>query len=135
MPAPAPYPNPSDKGNLKKWVKKHLQALGPTLANLSGKAAAALPGIIGSKYCLLAPKYLRKDCNLACGELWAMAIAMGTLLLVAARDWLTTHIQNATRPSAIPPLTKASFLLHGPLPLVVASLLRAAPLHFATQHG
>ena len=44
MPAPAPSPKPSDKGNLKEWVKKHLQAL----ASLAGKAAAVLPGIIGS---------------------------------------------------------------------------------------
>ena len=29
-------------------VKKHLQALGRALANLAGKAAAALPGIIGT---------------------------------------------------------------------------------------
>ena len=44
VPAPAPSPKPSDKDNLKEWVKKHPQAL----ANLAGKAAAALPVIIGS---------------------------------------------------------------------------------------
>ena len=48
VPAPAPSPKPSDKGNLKEWVKKHIQALGRALANLAGKAAAALPGTIGS---------------------------------------------------------------------------------------
>ena len=48
VPAPAPSSKPSDKGNFKEWVKKHLQALGRALANLAGKAAAALPGIIGS---------------------------------------------------------------------------------------
>jgi hypothetical protein len=35
---------PKDKGGIKEWVKK----LGKLLANLAGKAAAALPGIIGS---------------------------------------------------------------------------------------
>ena len=48
VPVPAPSPKPSDKGNLKEWVKKHLQVLGRALANSADKAAAALPGIIGS---------------------------------------------------------------------------------------
>ena len=46
--APAPAPKPPDKSGLKEWIKKHLQALGRALANLAGKAAAALSGIIGS---------------------------------------------------------------------------------------
>ena len=46
--SPSPAPKPSDKGGVKEWIKKHLQALGRALANLAGKAAAALPGIIGS---------------------------------------------------------------------------------------
>ena len=45
---PSLAPKPSHKGGVKEWVNKHLQALGPALANLAGKAAAALPGIIGS---------------------------------------------------------------------------------------
>ena len=44
---PTPTP-PADKAGLKEWAKKHLQALGRMLAQLAGKAAAALPGIIGS---------------------------------------------------------------------------------------
>ena len=47
-PVPSPAPKPSDKGGVKEWIKKHLQALGRALANLAGKAAAALPRIIGS---------------------------------------------------------------------------------------
>ena len=47
-PVPSPAPKPSDKGGVKEWIKKHLQALGRALANLAGKAAAAQPGIIGS---------------------------------------------------------------------------------------
>ena len=46
--APAPAPKPPDKSGLKEWVNKHLQARGHALANLAGKAAAGLPGIIGS---------------------------------------------------------------------------------------
>ena len=38
---------PSDKGGLKEWVKKTLQSLARALAKLAGKAAAALPCIIG----------------------------------------------------------------------------------------
>ena len=45
---PSPPPAPSDKGGLREWVKKHLKSLGRLLARLAGKAAAALPGIIGS---------------------------------------------------------------------------------------
>ena len=45
--APAPAPKPPDMSGLKELVKQHLQALGRTLDNLDGKAAAALPGIIG----------------------------------------------------------------------------------------
>ena len=44
---PTPTP-PADKAGLKEWAKKHLQALGRMLAELARKAAAALPGIIGS---------------------------------------------------------------------------------------
>ena len=46
--APTPAPKPPNKSGLEDWVKKHLQALGRALANLAGKAVAALAGIIGS---------------------------------------------------------------------------------------
>ena len=85
--APAPAPKPPDKNGLKEWVKKHLQALGRALANLAGKAAAALPGIIGSTVSWLLST-LGKTKTWLAEYLWALAIAMGTLLLVAARDWL-----------------------------------------------
>ena len=86
--APVPAPNQPDKGGLKEWVKKHLQALGCVLANLAGKAAAALPGIIGSTVSWLLST-LGKTATWLAENLWALAIlAVGTLLLVAARDWL-----------------------------------------------
>ena len=88
VPAPAPSPKPSDKGNLKELVKKYLQALGRSVANLDGKTAAALPGIIGSIVSWLL-NTLGKTATWLAKNLCAMAIVVGTLLLVAARDWLT----------------------------------------------
>ena len=85
--APVPAPKQPDKSGLKKWVKKHLQALGHALANLAGKAAAALPGIIGSIVSWLLST-LGKMATWLGENLWALVIAVGTLLLVAARDWL-----------------------------------------------
>ena len=85
--APVPAPKQPDKSGLKEWVKKHLQALGRALANLAGKTAAALPGIIGSIVSWLLST-LGKTATWLAENLWALAIAVGTLLLVAARDWL-----------------------------------------------
>ena len=39
---------PPSQGGAKEWVKKQLHNLAKLLANLAGKAAAALPGEIGS---------------------------------------------------------------------------------------
>ena len=83
----APAPKPHDKSGLKEWVKKHLQALGRALFNLAGNAAAALPGIIGSIVSWLLSTFGKTATCLA-ENLWALAIAVGTLLLVAAQDWL-----------------------------------------------
>ena len=92
MPAPAPSLKQFDKGSLKEWVKNHFQALGRALAYLAGKAAAALPGISGSIVSWLL-NTLRKTATWLAENLWAMAtamaIAVGTLLLVAARYWIT----------------------------------------------
>ncbi|MCU7902353.1 MAG: hypothetical protein KZQ66_10440, partial [Candidatus Thiodiazotropha sp. (ex Lucinoma aequizonata)] len=88
VPAPAPAPAPSDKGGLKEWVKKQLQALGRALANLAGKAAAALPGIIGSIVSWLLGT-LGKTATWFAENLWAVVVAAGGLLFVAAREWLT----------------------------------------------
>ena len=85
--APAPAPKPPDKSGLKEWPKKHLQALGRALAYLAGTAAAALPGIIGSIVSWLLGM-LGKTATWLAENLWALAIAVGTLFFVAARDWL-----------------------------------------------
>ena len=87
-PVPSPAPKPSDKGGVQEWIKKHLQAFGRTLSNLAGKAAAALPGIIGSiVFWLLST--LGKAATWLADNVWALVIGRGALLLVAARDWLS----------------------------------------------
>ena len=43
-----PSKQPSSQGGVKERVKKQLHSLGKLLANQAGKAAAALPGVIGS---------------------------------------------------------------------------------------
>ena len=85
-PIPPPIP-PKDKGGVKEWVKKHLQSLGRVLGNLAGKAAAALPGIIGSIVSWLL-NLLAKTAGWLAENLWAVVVAVGSLLLVAAREWL-----------------------------------------------
>ena len=71
--APVPAPKPPDKSDLKEWVKKHLKALGRTLANLAGKAAAALPGIIGSIVSWLL-SILGKTATWLAENVWALVI-------------------------------------------------------------
>ena len=85
---PSPAPKPSDKGGVKEWIKKHLQGLGRALANLAGKAAEALPGIIGSIVSWLLST-LGKSAIWLADNVWALVIGVGTLLFVAATDWLS----------------------------------------------
>ena len=86
-PQPPQPPQPPDKGGVKEWLKKHLQSLGRVLAKLAGKAAAALPEIIGSIVSWLL-SLLGKTAIWLAGNLWAVLLAVGGLLLVAAREWL-----------------------------------------------
>ena len=85
-----PTPPPSDKGGLREWAKKKLQALGRVLAKLAGKAAAALPGIIGSIVSWLLGT-LGKAAGWLAEHVWALAVAVGGLLFLAAREFLTSH--------------------------------------------
>ena len=85
--APPQPPQPPGKGGVKEWLKKHLQSLGRILTKLAGKAAAALPGIIGSIVSWLL-SLLGKTAVWLAGNLWAVLLAVGGLLLVAMREWL-----------------------------------------------
>ena len=87
---PSPPPAPSDKGGLREWAKKTLQALGRVLAKLAGKAAAALPGIIGSIVSWLLST-LGKAAGWLAEHVWALAVAVGGLLFLAARELLAPH--------------------------------------------
>ena len=84
-----PTPPPSDKGGLKEWVKKHLESLGRALAKLARKAAAALPGIISSIVSWLLGT-LKKVASWVADNLWAVTVAIGGLLLIAGREWVTS---------------------------------------------
>ena len=85
---PSPTPPPSDKGGLRDWLKKHLQSLGRVLAKLAGKAATALPGIIGSVVQWLLG-LLAKTAGWLAENLWAVLLALGSLLLFVAREWIS----------------------------------------------
>ena len=85
--APPQPPQPPGKGGVKDWLKKHLRSLGRILAKLAGKAAAALPGIIGSIVSWLL-SLLGKTAVWLSSNLWAVLLAVGGLLLMAAREWL-----------------------------------------------
>ena len=60
------------------------------LASLAGKAAAALPGIIGSIISWLL-NLLSKTAGWLANNLWALVVAIGSLLFVIAREWLAAH--------------------------------------------
>ena len=74
----------------REWAKKTLQALGRVLAKLAGKAAAALPGIIGSIVSWLLST-LGKAARWLAEHVWALAVAVGGLLFLAARELLAPH--------------------------------------------
>ena len=72
------------------WSSRVGQALGCVLTKLAGKAAAALPGIIGSIV-----SWLLSTMGEAAGWLaehvWALAVVVGGLLFLAARELLVPH--------------------------------------------
>ena len=80
-------PTPPSKGGLREWVKKYLHALGRVLAKLAAKAGAALPGLIGSVVGWLL-NLLSKTAGWLASNLWALMLAVGGILLIAAREWL-----------------------------------------------
>jgi hypothetical protein len=72
-------------GTAKEWLKKHLHSLGQLLANLAGKTAAALPGIIGSVVSWLL-SFLSKSVGWMADHVWALVGPVaGVLYLMAYR--------------------------------------------------
>ena len=80
-------PPPKSSDGIKDWVKKQLSNLGNLLAKLAGKAAAALPGIIGSIVSWLLST-TGKVVNWFGNNLWALVIVVAGLLYEAARRWI-----------------------------------------------
>ena len=80
-PPTPPQPSPGG-GGVADWAKKTLRALGQALARLAGKAASALPGIIGSVVSWLL-RLLASGATWLAGNLWALVVALGGLLFVA----------------------------------------------------
>ena len=82
-----PKPPPKDGSGVKDWVKKQLSNLGKLLSTLAGKAAAALPGIIGSIV-----SWLLSSAGKVVGwfgeHLWALVVLVAGLLYASAREFI-----------------------------------------------
>lgn len=82
-----PPPAGADKAGIKVWVKQRLQDLGRLLAKLAEKAAAALPGIIGSIVSWLLST-AQKAVGWLAENLWTLAVGIAGLLYLTARDYI-----------------------------------------------
>ena len=111
-PQPTP-PQPPGKGGVKRWLKKHLQSLGRVLAKLAGKAAAALPGIIGSIVSGSCPSSgkPRSGWLVICGPFFWLS---GAYCLWRRASGFYPRNQSRPRPMAILPTTRAAFSSRGP---------------------
>ena len=74
--SPTPPKNPN---KLKEWVERKLKALARLLGRLAGKAAAALPGIIGSIIAGVL-NFLKKVVTAAAGHVWLFLTSIVTLM-------------------------------------------------------
>ena len=84
-PTQSPAPSKETKG-FKDWVKKQLSNLGQLLSQLAGKAASALPGIIGSIVSWLL-NTTGKVVNWFADNLWALLVLVVGLIYTAAKDY------------------------------------------------
>ena len=81
-------PTPKDATSVKDWIKKQLSNLGKLLADLAGKAAAALPGIIGSIVSWLLST-MGKVVSWFGEHLWTLVVLVAGLLYAAAREYIS----------------------------------------------
>ena len=79
---------PPDATGVRDWIKKQLSNLGKLLADLAGKAAAALPGIIGSIVSWLLST-MGKVVSWFGEHLWALVVLVAGLLYAAAREYIS----------------------------------------------
>ena len=82
-----PEPPPKDGGGVKDWIQKQLKNIGKLLAKLAGKAAVALPGIIGSIVSWLLST-LGKTVTWFGEHLWAVVMVVAGLLFTAASNYI-----------------------------------------------
>ena len=110
----APATKPPDKNGMKEWVKKHLQALARALANFAGKAAAALPGIIGSNVSWLLST-LGMTATWLAGNLWAIGHCCGDPASRGCSGLASETITKAPQGHPLPQRPQGPFfLLRGP---------------------
>ena len=81
-------PKPPSQGGAKEWVKKQLHNLAKLLANLAGKAAAALPGVIGAIVSLLLSA-TSKVVNWLGNNLWVVVVLVAGLLYAATKEYVS----------------------------------------------
>ena len=81
-------PKPPSKEGVKDWVKKQPHNLAILLANLAGKAAATLPGVIGSIVSWLLSA-IGKIVNWFGNNQWALVVLVSWLLYAAAKEWIS----------------------------------------------
>ena len=81
-------PPPKDATGVKDWIKKQLSNLGKLLADLAGKAVAALPGIIGSIVSWLLST-MGKVVSWFGEHLWTLVVLVAGLLYAAAREYIS----------------------------------------------
>ena len=74
----------------KIWIKKQLSNLGKLLSQLAGKAASALPGIIGSIVSWLL-NTTGKVVNWFADNLWALLVLVVGLIYTAAKNYISGH--------------------------------------------
>ena len=79
---------PPSQGGAKEWVKKQLHNPAKLLANLAGKAAAALPGVIGLIVSWLLTA-TGKVVNWFGNNLWAVVALVAWLLYAAAKEYIS----------------------------------------------
>jgi hypothetical protein len=84
----APKPPPKGGSDLKDWIKKQLSNLGNLLAKLAGKAAEALPGIIGAIVSWLLSS-TGKVVSWFGEHLWALLILVVGMLYTAAKEYIS----------------------------------------------
>ena len=81
-------PKPSSQGDVNDLIKNQLHNLCKLLADLAGKAAAVLPGVIESIASWLLSA-TGKVVNWFGNNLWAFVFGLAGLLYVADKEWIT----------------------------------------------